>query len=77
MPKITTKKSLGNLKDSIRIYRSGGENNTSFRISDQINARKEYRKKAKELGYNNIGQSIAAIDPGTLSIVPDVFIKNK
>ena len=65
------------MRDSIHIYKSGGRKNTSFSLSDQMKMREKYINKAKELGYNKIGQTIAAVDPGLLAITPNIVSKSK
>ena len=74
---IPTNKVPKIMKDSVDIYKTGGRDNTSFSPSDQMNARRRYVKKAKELGYNKIGQTVAAIDPGLLTVTPDAIAKRK
>ncbi len=63
------------MKDSVSIYKDGGSKNTSFSPKDQLSVRSEYMKKAKTLGYNRIGQTVAAIDPGLLSVIPNSIVK--
>lgn len=70
-----TRKIPSVMRDSIRIYSSAGHKNTSFIPQKQIEARKDYMEKAKKLGYNTTGQTIAAIDPTLVSIVPNNIIK--
>lgn len=65
------------MKDSVNIYKYGGSKNTSFSPKDQISVRADYVKKAKSLDYNKIGQSVAAIDPGLLSIIPNSVVKKQ
>ena len=64
------------MKDSVEIYKNGGRENISFSPNEQIKVRTKYAKKAKSLGYNKLGQSIAAIDPGLLTITPNSISKN-
>lgn len=63
------------MRDSVSIYKSGGRKNTSLNPKDQIEIRSKYAAKAKDLGYNNIGQTVAAVDPGLLAISPDIAVK--
>ena len=72
---IPVKKVPDAMKDSVEIYKSGGRENMSFTPQDQIKARKKYVNKAKNLGYNKLGQSLAAIDPGLLTVTPDLISK--
>ena len=65
------------MRDSIHIYKSGGRKNTSLNPEDQLNTRSKYAEKAKSLGYNKIGQTIAAVDPGLLAITPNSIAKRK
>lgn len=65
-----TKSTPDIIKDSVKIYAAAGDKNTSVSIKDQLEAKKKHIKKAKELGYNKIGQVAAAIDPSLISIVP-------
>ena len=65
------------MRDSVSIYKSGGRKNTSLNPKDQIEARSKYASKAKDLGYNKIGQTVAAVDPGLLAISPDIAVKKK
>ncbi len=74
---IPVKKVPESMRDSVQIYKSGGRKNTSLNPKDQLKLRKEYVDKAKKLGYNKIGQTIAAVDPGLLSIAPDEIAKRK
>jgi hypothetical protein len=75
---LPTPKKLPNMmKDSVEIYKSGGDQNMSFSPTDQVRMRKAYVNKAQQLGYNKVGQTIAAIDPGLLSITPNLISKNK
>lgn len=65
------------MRDSVSIYKTGGSDNTSFSPKDQMDVRTRYVKKAKSLGYNKFGQAIAAVDPGLLTIAPNVITKRK
>ena len=65
------------MRDSVHVYKSGGRKNTSLNLKDQINLRSKYADKAKDLGYNKIGQTIAAVDPGLLAISPNAAVKKK
>ena len=62
-------------RDSVKIYSSAGEKNGSFSPQNQIDARRSYIDKAKTLGYNTAGQTVAAIDPSLISIIPNTIIK--
>ena len=72
---IPTNKVPKIMKDSVDIYKNGGSENTSFSPKDQIIVRSRYAKKAKNLGYNKIGQTIATVDPGLLTITPNIIVK--
>ena len=72
---IPTNKVPKIMKDSVDIYKNGGSENTSLLPKDQIIVRSRYAKKAKNLGYNKIGQAIATVDPGLLTITPNVIVK--
>lgn len=74
-PKVNTNKLPTRFKDSVQIYKAGGEENVSLSPADQIELRKKYQQKAKELGYNKIGQVVATIDPGSLSLIPNIIVK--
>lgn len=63
------------MKDSLDIYSSAKKENTSMKLSDQIEKRKKYKKKAKQLGYNSAGQILATVDPTLVSVVPKIIIK--
>ena len=63
------------MRDSVQVYKSGGRKNTSLNPKDQLEVRSKYASKAKKLGYNKIGQTVAAIDPGLLAISPDIAVK--
>jgi len=74
---IPVKKVPDSMRDSVNVYKSGGQKNTSLNPKDQLNARSKYAEKAKSLGYNKIGQTIAAVDPGLLAITPNSIAKRK
>lgn len=63
------------MKDSVKIYQSGDDKNTSLSIIKQIQLRNKYAKKAKELGYNKVGQVISAVDPLLISLTPKKLLK--
>ncbi len=65
------------MRDSVNIYQTGGDNNTSFSPKQQMKVRSGYVEKAKSLGYNKLGRTIAAVDPGLLTVVPNIITKRK
>lgn len=65
------------VEDSRLIYIAGRDGNISFSIPDQVKAKSLQRKKAKELGYNKLGQSMAIIDPTLISVFPNILTKQK
>lgn len=75
-PNVTDRFIPSGLQDAKHIYLAGGDSNTKLNFVDQMRARTKYARAAKELGYNKVGQSIAAIDPGVVSILPKIIIKN-
>lgn len=64
-------------KNAADIYNSAGKKNTNFSISDQIKSKKKHIQTAKNLGFNVAGQTIAAVDPSLIAIIPQKLIQNK
>lgn len=65
------------IEDSRLIYVAGKDGNISFSIPSQVKAKSLQRKKAQELGYNKLGQSMAVIDPTLISVFPNILTKQK